>query len=53
MNWHTDPPNFWTALYRIFVIVALVYMVWAHANNPNVPDLIPSVGTAISGSVRR
>ena len=26
MNWRTDPPNWWTALYRLAVLVLLVGM---------------------------
>jgi hypothetical protein len=37
MNWRTDPPNGWTALYRLLVLAVLCYLTWANANNPNVP----------------
>lgn len=34
MNWRTDPPNGWTALYRIAMLLGLIglYAVVAHYN---------------------
>jgi hypothetical protein len=28
MNWHADPSHWWVALYRIFVIVAILVGLW-------------------------
>jgi len=51
MKWHTDPPNLWTALYRVFVMLCLVYIAWASMNNPNVPKLLPTIEDAIGSAV--
>jgi len=51
MNWHTDPPNGWTGLYRLLVIAFLAYIAWANVNNPNVPELLPTLEDAVGSAV--
>lgn len=51
MNWHSDPPNGWTALYRLAVLATMAYLAWAAANNPDVPELIPTIQDAIESRV--
>jgi hypothetical protein len=44
MQWDSDPPNGWTATYRVFVLILLVLTAWhqgrAHPDHPVLEDLV-------------